>query len=86
MRSKALLAGSSLVYQLCQKSQTLCSELPQVQTFIQKLEETLKEGCEDEQPTQRCTVGALHIMFGTELGDFMSQVLVFLKQFHINNT
>ncbi|XP_033993534.1 apolipophorins-like [Trematomus bernacchii] len=52
LRSKALLAGSSLVYQLCQKSQASCSELPQVQSFIQTLEETLKEGCEEEQPTQ----------------------------------
>ncbi|KAK5918982.1 hypothetical protein CgunFtcFv8_022916 [Champsocephalus gunnari] len=52
LRSKALLAGSSLVYQLCQKSQASCSELPQVQSFIQTLEETLKEGCEEEQLTQ----------------------------------
>ncbi|KAK1879652.1 hypothetical protein KUDE01_027769, partial [Dissostichus eleginoides] len=52
LRSKALLAGSCLVYQLCQKSQASCSELPQVQSFIQTLEETLKEGCEEEHPTQ----------------------------------
>ncbi|XP_039672137.1 uncharacterized protein LOC120568593 [Perca fluviatilis] len=52
VRSKALLAGSSLVYQLCQRSQASCSELPQVQTFIQTLKETLKEGCEGEQPTR----------------------------------
>ncbi|XP_063741934.1 apolipophorins [Eleginops maclovinus] len=51
LRSKALLAGSSLLYQLCQKSQAPCSELPQVHTFIQTLEETVKEGCEEEQPS-----------------------------------
>ncbi|CAJ1071926.1 uncharacterized protein LOC122887130 [Xyrichtys novacula] len=51
LRSKALLSGSALVYQLCQKSQTPCSELLEVQTFVQTLEETLKEGCEGEQLT-----------------------------------
>ncbi|XP_059200428.1 apolipophorins [Centropristis striata] len=51
VQSKALLAGSCLVYQLCQRSQASCSELPQVQTFMQTLEDTLKEGCEKEQPT-----------------------------------
>ncbi|XP_044075986.1 uncharacterized protein LOC122887130 [Siniperca chuatsi] len=56
VRSKVLLAGSSLVYQLCQRSQASCSELPQIYTFIQTLEETLKEGCEGEQPTQRHTL------------------------------
>ncbi|XP_040911109.1 uncharacterized protein LOC121193056 [Toxotes jaculatrix] len=50
--SKALLAGSSLVYQLCQRSQTSCSELPHVQTLMQTLEETLTEGCEGEEPTR----------------------------------
>ncbi|XP_070700951.1 uncharacterized protein [Pempheris klunzingeri] len=50
VRSKALLAGSSLVYQLCQRSQASCSELPQVQTFMRTLEETLKEGLEADQP------------------------------------
>ncbi len=70
MRSKALLAGSSLVYQLCQRSQASCSKLPQVQTFIQTLEETLKEDCEGEQPTQRCTVGALYIMCCLKHGCF----------------
>eukprot|EP00064_Thunnus_orientalis_P014659 superscaffoldBa00002579_g14706 len=52
LRSKALLTGSSLVYQLCQRSPTSCSDLPQVQTFIQMLEETLRDGCEGEEPTQ----------------------------------
>ncbi|XP_042284010.1 uncharacterized protein LOC121908222 isoform X3 [Thunnus maccoyii] len=52
LRSKALLTGSSLVYQLCQRSPTYCSDLPQVQTFIQMLEETLRDGCEGEEPTQ----------------------------------
>ncbi|XP_035489892.2 uncharacterized protein LOC118310747 isoform X2 [Scophthalmus maximus] len=50
--SKALLAGSSLVYQLCQRSRTSCSELPHVQTLMQTLEETLREGCEGEEPTR----------------------------------
>ncbi|XP_054870047.1 uncharacterized protein LOC111586552 isoform X2 [Amphiprion ocellaris] len=50
LRSKAMLAGSSLAYQLCQRCS--CSELPQVQTFIQTLEKTLKEGCEGEEPTR----------------------------------
>uniref|UniRef100_UPI003AABB2CD uncharacterized protein n=1 Tax=Centroberyx gerrardi TaxID=166262 RepID=UPI003AABB2CD len=52
VRSKALLAGSSLVYLLCQRSRSPCSNLPQVQTFIQTLEETLREGCEGEEPTR----------------------------------
>ncbi|XP_032387729.1 apolipophorins [Etheostoma spectabile] len=52
VRSKALLAGSSLVYQLCQRPQASCSELPQVRTFIQTLKETLKEGSKGEQPTR----------------------------------
>ncbi|CAK6952249.1 uncharacterized protein LOC121908222 isoform X2 [Scomber scombrus] len=52
LQSKALLAGSSLVYQLCQRSPTSCRDLPQVQTFIQMLEETLRDGCEEEEPTQ----------------------------------
>lgn len=52
VRSKALLAGSSLVYQLCQRSQTPCTELPPIQTFMQTLEETLREGCEGEEPTR----------------------------------
>ncbi|KAF3699111.1 putative uncharacterized protein LOC400499 [Channa argus] len=47
VRFKALLAGSSLVHQLCQRSHASCSDLPQVQTFIQTLEEILKEGCEE---------------------------------------
>ncbi|XP_070774929.1 uncharacterized protein [Enoplosus armatus] len=56
VRSKALLAGSSLVYQLCQRSRASCSELPQVQTFVKTLEETLQGGCEGELPTQRNTL------------------------------
>lgn len=58
MQSKALLSGSSLVYQLCQRSQTSCGELPQVQTFIKRLEEILKGGTKEEYPTQGQTVGA----------------------------
>ncbi|CAI5641741.1 unnamed protein product [Oreochromis niloticus] len=52
LRSKALLAGSSLVYQLCRRSLNSCTELSQVQTFMQILEKTLQEGCEGEEPTQ----------------------------------
>ncbi|XP_042083292.1 uncharacterized protein LOC102293428 [Haplochromis burtoni] len=52
LRSKTLLAGSSLVYQLCRRSQNSCTELSQVQTFMQILEKTLQEGCEGEEPTQ----------------------------------
>ncbi|XP_051809947.1 uncharacterized protein LOC110964699 isoform X2 [Acanthochromis polyacanthus] len=50
LQSKSMLAGSSLAYQLCQRCS--CSELPQVQTFIQTLEKTLKEGCEGEEPSR----------------------------------
>ncbi|XP_037314999.2 uncharacterized protein LOC119209652 [Pungitius pungitius] len=50
--AKALLAGSSLVYQLCQRSQGSCSKLPQVKSFIETLEETLKEGCKGHQITR----------------------------------
>ncbi|KAG7227140.1 hypothetical protein INR49_013938 [Caranx melampygus] len=58
--SKALLAGSSLVYQLCQRSQTSCSEFPPIQTFMQTLEETLREGCEGEEPTRRSVLLQLY--------------------------
>jgi len=50
LQSKALLVGSSLTYQLCQRSPTSCSEIPQVQSFLQTLEKTLKVGCEEEKP------------------------------------
>ncbi|XP_051279537.1 uncharacterized protein LOC127375918 isoform X2 [Dicentrarchus labrax] len=65
MRSKALLAGSSLVYQLCQWSS--CSELPQIQTFIQTLEETLKEGFEGEPSTEVKLLHALKSVGNTGL-------------------
>ncbi|XP_069367779.1 uncharacterized protein [Paralichthys olivaceus] len=52
VRSKALLAGSSLVYQLCQRSQTSCSDHPHVQTLMQTLKKTLREGCEGDEPTR----------------------------------
>ncbi|CAB1444060.1 unnamed protein product [Pleuronectes platessa] len=52
VRSKALLAGSSLVYQLCQRSPTSCSELPQVQTLMQTQKETLRDGCEGDEPSR----------------------------------
>ncbi|KAM3605075.1 uncharacterized protein V6R79_020226 [Siganus canaliculatus] len=56
MRNKALLAGSALVHQLCQRSETGCGEVPQVQTFMETLEETLKEDCEGGDPTQGCAL------------------------------
>ncbi|XP_029560066.1 uncharacterized protein LOC115156670 isoform X1 [Salmo trutta] len=43
--TKALLTGSSLVHQLCRRSQSPCSLIPQVQSFIQALKDTLGEGC-----------------------------------------
>ncbi|XP_029309262.1 uncharacterized protein LOC115022426 [Cottoperca gobio] len=67
VRCQALLAGSSLVYQLCQRSQASCRELPQVQTFIHTLEETLKEGCEGEQPTHVKILYALKSVGNTGL-------------------
>lgn len=57
VRSKALLSGSSLVYQLCRRSQTSCSELPQIQAFKQALEETLKESSKDKKYSEGHTVG-----------------------------
>ncbi|XP_036941120.1 uncharacterized protein LOC119011822 isoform X1 [Acanthopagrus latus] len=56
VRSKALLAGSCLVYQLCRRSQASCSELSQVQTFVQTLQKTLMEGSDGEQSAQRRTL------------------------------
>lgn len=50
LQPKALLVGSSLIYQLCKIVQTSCGEIPQVQSFIQSLEKTLKVGCEEEEP------------------------------------
>ncbi|XP_054625428.1 uncharacterized protein LOC129177877 [Dunckerocampus dactyliophorus] len=52
VRSKALLAGSSLVYQLCQQSTTPCSDLSEIRTFIHTLEVALKEGCAAQGATQ----------------------------------
>ncbi|XP_061550368.1 vitellogenin-like [Phycodurus eques] len=52
VRDKALLAGSSLIHQLCHQSTTPCIDLPQVQTFIQTLEVAVKEGCEPQSPTK----------------------------------
>ncbi|CAG5896969.1 unnamed protein product [Menidia menidia] len=49
LRFKALLAGSSLTYQLCQRSPTPCTEIPQVQEFIRKVETALKVGCEEQK-------------------------------------
>lgn len=42
-----------------------CSALPQVQTFTQKLEETLKEGSKGKMNTEEDTVGALNIVIQT---------------------
>ncbi|XP_037837860.1 uncharacterized protein LOC108248532 [Kryptolebias marmoratus] len=52
LQSNALLVGSSLVYQLCKTIQTSCDEIPQVQSFIQTLEKTLKVHCEEEEPSR----------------------------------
>ncbi|XP_057713496.1 apolipophorins-like [Corythoichthys intestinalis] len=52
VRHKALLAASSLIHQLCRRSTNPCEELPQVQTFVQTLERSLKEGCEAPGPAQ----------------------------------
>ncbi|MEQ2244052.1 hypothetical protein ILYODFUR_013221, partial [Ilyodon furcidens] len=51
-RPKAMLAGSSLIYQLCQRFHTSCGETPQVQSFMRTLQETLSEGCEEKEPYQ----------------------------------
>ncbi|XP_068593999.1 uncharacterized protein [Cebidichthys violaceus] len=67
VRSKALLAGSSLVHQLCRRSQGSCSELPQVQSFVETLEETLKDGCEGEQPARFKLLYALKSVGNTGL-------------------
>ncbi|XP_019733519.1 apolipophorins isoform X1 [Hippocampus comes] len=52
VRDKALLAGSSLIHQLCQRSTTPCVDLSQVQAFIQKLEVSLKECREPQSPAK----------------------------------
>ncbi|XP_077412444.1 apolipophorins-like [Vanacampus margaritifer] len=52
VRDKALLAGSSLIHQLCQRSPTPCIDLPQVQALIQTLEVSLKECCELQGPAK----------------------------------
>ncbi|XP_045070322.1 uncharacterized protein LOC121534786 [Coregonus clupeaformis] len=50
VRTKALLTGSSLVHLLCQRRESPCSLIPQVQSFIQALKDTLGEGCGGEKP------------------------------------
>ncbi|XP_023821135.2 uncharacterized protein LOC101165344 isoform X4 [Oryzias latipes] len=52
LRPKVLLTGSSLINQLCQKSHTSCSELPQVQTFERTLQKMLGVGCEGDKLNQ----------------------------------
>ncbi|KAK7945812.1 hypothetical protein WMY93_001540 [Mugilogobius chulae] len=51
-RPKAMLVGSSLVYQLCQTLRSPCTELPSVRSFLQALEDALKSGCENVQIIQ----------------------------------
>lgn len=80
MQSKVLLSGSSLVYQLCQRSQISCSELPQVQTFIKILEETLKESCREENPSQGQTVGVLHTEHGQVMSKYGTRFNMFIFQ------
>ncbi|XP_068456308.1 uncharacterized protein [Clinocottus analis] len=77
---KALLAGSSLVYQLCQRSQGSCSELPQVQSFMGTLEETLKDGCEGEHHTEVKLLYALKSVGNTGLsaGTFIPLLKCFM--------
>jgi len=50
LRSRALLAGSSVVHALCRRSSSPCVRLPQVQTFVQMLQDSLGAGCEGEEP------------------------------------
>ncbi|KAL0966760.1 hypothetical protein UPYG_G00299790 [Umbra pygmaea] len=45
LRAKALLTGSSLVHVLCLRSRSPCSDIPQIQSFIQALTDALQEGC-----------------------------------------
>ncbi|CAL8346241.1 unnamed protein product [Merluccius merluccius] len=50
LRPWALLAGSSVVYALCRRSTSPCTRVPQVQTFVQTLQDSLDRGCEGEEP------------------------------------
>lgn len=52
VRDKALLAGSSLIHRLCQRSATPCVDLSQVRAFIQKLQVILKECREPQSPAK----------------------------------
>ncbi|KAG7277414.1 hypothetical protein CRUP_033369 [Coryphaenoides rupestris] len=52
LRSRALLAGSSVVHALCRRSSSPCVRLPQVQTFVQTLQDSLGAGCEGEEPAR----------------------------------
>ncbi|RVE61387.1 hypothetical protein OJAV_G00170560 [Oryzias javanicus] len=52
LRPKVLLAASSLINQLCQKSRTSCRELPQVQTFVRMLQKMLSVHCEGDKISQ----------------------------------
>ncbi|XP_014902708.1 apolipophorins isoform X1 [Poecilia latipinna] len=52
LRAKAMLAGSSLIYQMCQRFQASCGETPQVQFFMQTIQETLNAGCGEKEPRQ----------------------------------
>ncbi|XP_017165280.1 uncharacterized protein LOC103479198 isoform X2 [Poecilia reticulata] len=52
LRAKAMLAGSSLIYQMCQRFQASCGETPQVQFFMQTIQEILNAGCGEKEPRQ----------------------------------
>ncbi|XP_023191574.1 uncharacterized protein LOC102233917 isoform X3 [Xiphophorus maculatus] len=52
LRAKAMLAGSSLIYQMCQRFQASCGETPQVEFFMQTIQETLNAGCGEKEPHQ----------------------------------
>ncbi|KAM4557598.1 uncharacterized protein V3H82_017324 [Fundulus diaphanus] len=52
LRPKAMLTGSSLIYQLCQRLQTSCGKTPQVESFLRTLQEALSTGCEEKEPHQ----------------------------------
>ncbi|KAM8838905.1 uncharacterized protein ACB058_015501 isoform 2-T2 [Synchiropus picturatus] len=48
----ALLSGSSMVHQLCQRSETPCVDLPQVQNLVKTIQDILKSGCDTQEPTR----------------------------------
>ncbi|CAL8372779.1 unnamed protein product [Arctogadus glacialis] len=50
LRPRALLAGSSMVHALCRRSTGPCTSLPQVQSFVQTLQDSLGSGCGGKDP------------------------------------